>query len=186
MKLGEIRKGREIGYRAVTNTFIWHACVICGKESWVELKRGKPLFDNCTLCARLKTRGVNSYLWKGGIREHSRGYKLIYLTENDPFYPMAKWRYVPEHRLVMAKHIGRCLESWEIVHHKNHIKTDNGLENLELLPSRTEHLPDTLTMAHIGKLELCIRQLESRVTQLEAENVLLKLNTLCDKFSMEK
>jgi hypothetical protein len=45
---------------------------------------------------------------------------------------------------VIEKDLGRFLLKTEVVHHKNGVKTDNRLENLELFESNAKHLAATL------------------------------------------
>jgi hypothetical protein len=74
--------------------------------------------------------------WKGGRSVASNGYVLI----KRPDHPRADCRgYVYEHILVAEQLIGRPVRKGEQVHHKNHIKTDNRPENLEVKASRAHH-----------------------------------------------
>lgn len=86
-----------------------------------------------SLEAKATRRGPNSPGWRGGKNLSSTGYVLM----QAPNHPGAQAAgYVPEHRLVMEKIIGRFLRPEETVHHINGLRSDNRPENLELWTSR--------------------------------------------------
>lgn len=64
-----------------------------------------------------------------------QGYVLRY-PKGGGRYKTARWEF--EHRLVVESCLGRELNPTETVHHKNGIKTDNRLENLQLM-DRSSH-----------------------------------------------
>lgn len=76
--------------------------------------------------------GRRVVLRKGG-RTLSNGYVHALVRPDDPLAEMRNSQgYVPEHRLVLARSLGRPLTEQETVHHINGDKTDNRLENLQL------------------------------------------------------
>jgi len=89
--------------------------------------------------------GPNNPAWKGGLTYFKRKGKyadqsIKYVRCPKKFIAMArKDGYVMEHRLIMAKAVGRPLLRSECVHHVNHDVTDNRVKNLVLFKSNADH-----------------------------------------------
>lgn len=81
--------------------------------------------------------GELSPQWNGGIRDDGSGYTDVW----SPYHPYADTQgYVAEHRLIVEKFLKRFLIHIEEVHHINHDRKDNRLENLYLFPNHSEHM----------------------------------------------
>ena len=109
------------------------ACV-CGKNVYIRKSRqaefkycsracfGKYFLSSQEMQSRIKhPTGKNHPRWTGGTIKKDSGYKVVSI----------KGKQVYEHRYAMESHIGRSLTSEETVHHINHDRKDNRIENLE-------------------------------------------------------
>lgn len=107
----------------------WLECVICGKN-FPGQRYEKTCSVPCTYRRiSLIKQESGHHLWKGGVSRETSGYIYI-LSKKHPY--ANKGGYVAQHRLVVEKNIGRYLTPNETVHHRNGIRDDNRLENLEL------------------------------------------------------
>jgi len=116
-------------------------CVQCGDTFRLPPSRAKRLTDKEKLCCSLKCRAQfhrddRNSLWTGRFLNYHGYIVLRGLLVPEKFKCMIRrGDSVLEHRLIVAQHLGRPLTDAEVVHHKNGVKTDNRIENLELLPT---------------------------------------------------
>lgn len=88
-------------------------------------------FSQVAINAFCKANGINTVNnYHVGHATTHNGYKLVKAPEGHPGAD-AKG-YVREHRLVMEAHVGRYLAPGEVVHHIDHDKMNNAIENLQL------------------------------------------------------
>ena len=164
-----IRRGKELGFKDYYHPRIWAKCPKCGLERWVLLHTTKRR-GYTGLCHRCNTFVRGGGKVKKGYKAYVNGYILIKLQPEDFFLPMTnRDGYVLEHRLVMAKYLGRCLQSWEIVHHKGTKYPKGGKENRG--DNRIENLQLVIDDRHkqISILETKIVRFQKKNEELEAE-----------------
>ena len=100
------------------------------------LKKAGITLRNFSSGKRVLPRGKNHYNFKGGFIVTAEGYICDRTPDGHPF---CRRRYMPRHRLVMEHKLGRYLLPGEVVNHINGNRQDNRPENLECLPSQSEH-----------------------------------------------
>ena len=131
-------------------TIVDALCPICLKTFKKELKHfnlvvkrsGKWSCKPCVTVAKNKAKSHQI----GSVSLHK---KTGYLREK------TKDGWSQHHKLVMERNLGRKLLKNECVHHKNEIKTDNRIENLQLMTMK-EHTQ----LHHIGtkrSVETCAK-----------------------------
>jgi hypothetical protein len=77
--------------------------------------------------------GPEHSMWSGGRVDAGQGYFKIWVADDDPMAVMRNNHgYVLEHRLVVARKIGRPLRDTETVHHIDGDRTNNAPANLQL------------------------------------------------------
>ena len=111
--------------------------------SWgIALKKAKLkikvsiISPQCRAATIAAHKGKRSTAWKGGIIKDKFGYIQIWMPEH-PNSKIGRGKsYIHEHRLVMSKHLNRPLTKDEFVHHRNGVKDDNRIENLEIMTKK--------------------------------------------------
>lgn len=120
------------------------------------LKVNRYCSKPCAARATAKTRAATK-----GWTITTKGYIAVRL----PDHPMAtRDGYVLKHRLVMAKHLGRMLTGDEVVHHKNGVKDDNRLRNLELLTKPAHDRKSGSTRRHPIVCPFCGHEVPAKET----------------------
>ena len=110
-------------------------CEFCENDFETTDKKARFCSCHCALKNRWKTGniegGENNPNWKGGKSLNKKtGYVTILMRDHPRSGNHGR---IYEHRYVMEQHLGRTLNSNELVHHINEDKSDNRIINLQVV-----------------------------------------------------
>ena len=112
----------ELTKAKISKSMIGHVSPNKGKKLSEETKKKISIANKGKY--RINTR------FGGHKKKRKDGYIYVY----NPLHPNStKDGYIMEHHLIMEAKVGRILLPDEVVHHKNHIRDDNSIENLQLM-----------------------------------------------------
>ena len=168
--------------------YIRRKCSTCKKENMVDISIYKRKgFNNnrksqfgyakrnfCSDKCRVKgISGKNHHLFiEGKVIDNKHSDYILVLTLTHPY--RSKGNYVPQHRLVMEKHLGRYLkpviryksgkrkgmikEHGELVHHIDMDKRNNIISNLSLCTSVSHHIK-----VHASYNDVCAKLMKNGI-----------------------
>lgn len=126
----------------------WKCLCECGNIKVISgrsLRSGNTQSCGCYQKQQASKRGPAHPNWKGGRYLRPDGYVILNREGTS----------IMEHVAVMSEHLGRPLYEGETVHHRNGVRNDNKIKNLELRASshgKGQTIPDLITFARVTLL----------------------------------